>query len=80
MDYPYYIGILGAAMMMTAFLLRNLGNLDDETFYDEILNLTGAAFLIIYSWDIQAWPFFVLNAIWAVWSAKVLVEKFGLKP
>jgi|GEM_PF-3135188 len=75
MDYAYYFGVIGAAMIMTSFFLRNLGGLDKDTYYDEGLNLLGATFLIIYAWDLQAWPFFILNAIIAVWSAKVLVEK-----
>lgn len=79
MDFPYYFGVLGAAMIMTAFFLRNLGRLDKNTLYDEVLNLLGATFLIIYAWDLQAWPFFILNVIIAVWSAKVLVEKTSKK-
>ncbi len=79
MDYPYFIGVLGAAMIMTAFFLRNMGSLEKETLYDESLNLLGATLLIIYAWDLQAWPFFVLNAIIAVWSAKVLLEKVAQK-
>jgi hypothetical protein len=75
MDYPYYIGVLGAAMIMVAFFMKNLGNVDQGTLYDESLNLLGATFLIIYAWDLQAWPFFILNTLIAVWSAKVLVEK-----
>ena len=75
MDLPYYFGLLGAAMIMTAFFLKNMGNLDDKTLYDESLNLLGASFLIIYAWDLQAWPFFVLNVLVAVWSGKVLLEK-----
>lgn len=75
MDYPYYIGVIGAAMIMTAFFMKNLANLDKGTLYDESLNLLGATFLIIYAWDLQAWPFFILNVIIAVWSAKVIVEK-----
>lgn len=79
MDYAYYFGILGAAMIMAAFFLKNMGNLDDNTLYDESLNLLGATFLIIYAWDLQAWPFFVLNTIVAVWSAKMLVVKVAQK-
>lgn len=75
MDYIYYFGVLGAAMMMTSFFLKNLGNLDKDTLYDEALNFLGSTFLIIYCWDLNAWPLFILFTIWAVWSAKVLIEK-----
>lgn len=77
MDYIYFFGVFGAAMVMTAFFLKNLGNLDKDTFYDEVLNLLGSTFLIIYAWDLAAWPIFILFTIWAVWSGKVLIEKFG---
>ncbi|NCP67672.1 hypothetical protein GW756_05380 [bacterium] len=75
MDYIYFFGAIGSAMMLAAFFLKNLGDLDDNTIYDEVMNLLGSTFLIIYTWDLNAWPLFIMFTIWAVWSAKVLVEK-----
>lgn len=62
-------------MVMTAFFIKNLSDLDKKTIYDEGLNLLGSTFLIIYAWDLEAWPLFIMFTIWAVWSAKVIVEK-----
>ena len=75
MDYIYFFGVFGSAMVMAAFFMKNLADLDKETLYDEVLNLLGSTFLIIYAWDLDAWPIFILFTIWAVWSAKVIVEK-----
>jgi len=75
MDYIYFFGVFGSAMVMAAFFMKNLADLDKGTLYDEVLNLLGSTFLIIYAWDLTAWPLFILFTIWAVWSAKVIVEK-----
>ncbi len=75
MEFSEIIGIIGAALVLVAFFLTNFRNVDEKTKADEICNLLGSLCLIYYAWVGGAWPFFVLNTVWALWSFKILLSK-----
>ena len=79
MDYFYLAGIAGATCVLGAFFMHNFNNFDQGTLIDEWLNLVGAILLMAYAIAGQVWPFVVLNAVWALWSAKVLGQQLSKK-
>lgn len=58
---------------LTAFLLNQIGKVDKDDFSYDLLNAMGAGLLILYAFLIKSWPFFVLNLIWALISAKDVI-------
>lgn len=69
-------GIAGAAMVLTAFFLTNYpGYNNDKTKLDETLNFLGSFMLMGNAYMTGAWPFLVLNIVWASWSLHMLVRK-----
>lgn len=72
-DIPLFIGTIGAACILTGFLLvqRHLWS-QDSLRYD-ILNFTGSVLLLVYGWIGQAWPFVALNIVWALYSLHDIV-------
>lgn len=61
----FYVGILGAAILLVAFALSQLHFMDHQHIYYDIMNAVGAICLVLYAFDSQVWPFFVLNTVWA---------------
>jgi hypothetical protein len=45
----------------------------DQFKYD-VLNLIGSSLLLAYALDGRAWPFVVLNAVWALYSLRDTVR------
>ena len=79
MDYFYVLGVIGAFFVLIAFFMHNYKDVDKGTLLDEWLNLLGAGFLFLYALENKAWPFVVLNAVWAFWSGKVLLAQLFKK-
>jgi hypothetical protein len=61
----FYIGILGAAILLLAFALSQLNKLKKYDITYDLMNVVGAIFLVIYAYFSNVWPFFVLNSVWA---------------
>ena len=45
-----------------------------DTLYDAI-NFIGGLFLVVYAVSGKAWPFVILNGVWALYSLKDLLAK-----
>lgn len=69
-DLPLFIGIAGAACILAGFLLVQRHTWSQDSLRYDVLNVIGSLLLLIYGWMGQAWPFVVLNAVWAVYSLK----------
>lgn len=64
------IGILGAGLVLLAFVLNQLHKWrDDELRYD-LVNFLGGTLLVIYAILLKAYPFAVLNGVWALISLR----------
>lgn len=75
MTYIDYVGIAGATIILVFFLLNQTHRIStDEKIYD-LFNFFGSALLVAYSILIEAWPFFVLNSVWALFSLKDFLKK-----
>ena len=67
---PELSGITGAIIILFAFFMNQIGKWrSDEVIYDAT-NLVGAVLLCVYSYTLRAWPFLVLNTIWALVSLR----------
>ena len=62
-------GIIGAAIILLAFLLNQVGKWSSETLSYDIANAIGAGFLIYYAYTLESWPFVALNTVWFLMSA-----------
>ncbi len=68
------IGIVGAGLILIAFVLEQSHRWrDDELRYD-VVNFIGGALLVLYALLVRAYPFAVLNGVWALVSLRDTVR------
>ena len=68
-----FVGIVGAALMLVAFVLLQLKYLkDDDLVYDGI-NFVGGLLLVAYAHLIGSLPFLILNGVWTLVSLRDIV-------
>ncbi len=69
-DLLLALGILGMLCILWAFLMVQAHRWSqDDLFYDAV-NFLGSLFLVIYAVSGRAWPFVILNSIWALYSLR----------
>lgn len=68
------LGIAGAAVILTGFVLNQLKILKTESFSYDAINLVGGIILVTYAWLIGSIPFVILNAVWLVVSLKDVTQ------
>lgn len=73
MDIITIIGILGASIILLAFLLNQFGKWSTESFSYDVANVIGSGILIVYAYLLASWPFMALNAVWFLVSLKGVV-------
>lgn len=69
MDITALTGILGAGIILIAFIMNQLDKWDSETIQYDVVNFIGSVLLVLYAYQSQTWPFFILNSVWALFSA-----------
>lgn len=67
---PLLIGTLGATLILIAFVLNQLHVWKDDEFRYDIVNVLGAALLVVYAILLRSWPFAVLNGVWTLVSLR----------
>lgn len=79
-DIFLLIGVLGALCVLVGFLLvqRHIWTQDSLSY--DILNCAGSSLLLIYGWAGEAWPFVALNAVWALYSLKDIINDANRTP
>lgn len=66
------IGIAGMCCILFGFLMVQTHRWSqDDTAYD-LTNAVGSLLLVINAATIRAWPFFILNSIWFLYSLRDL--------
>jgi len=65
MDFVEIVGFSGATLILAGFLLRRSKKYGVGTVFYLILNTLGAGVLIWYALETGAWPFVLLNVVWA---------------
>ena len=73
------IGIVGMLFILIAFILNEVGSkYNENSVFNNLLNIFGSALLMYYAFVLVAWPFLVLNFVWflvAVWKTGKLLKK-----
>ena len=67
------LGIIGMVCILYAFLRVQTHAWTQDLMRYDVVNFLGSAFLLIYALEGRAWPFVVLNGIWALYSLKDMV-------
>ena len=70
MDSTTFVGTLGAGIILVLFLLNQTNKLKNNSVVYDAGNFLGAALLVVYSLMLKAYPFAVLNGVWALFSLK----------
>lgn len=68
MEYTISIGIFGATLLLLAFVCNQLHFWKDEYLIYDLCNFFGGSLMVWYALLLGAYPFAVLNAVWAIVS------------
>lgn len=68
-----WIGFIGVALLLIAFLLNLLNKIDRNSLVYILLNIIGAGMACLASWMINYLPFVILEGIWTVVSVFALI-------
>lgn len=70
MDFAFWSGILGVCAILTGFLLINTHRVTADSLLYDVLNAVGSMLLIVSAVMTKAWPFVIVNGVFAVYSLK----------
>lgn len=79
MDIKTWIGVIGAACILIAFVLEQLLIWKNEELRYDALNLFGGTLLVIYALLLGSYPFAVLNGVWALVSLRDVIKDLRRK-
>ena len=68
------LGWIGSVEVIAAYALNSYQKIKADSWQFQTLNLTGAIFLIMNSVYKQAYPFTLINSVWAVIAITALVR------
>ena len=71
-----WIGFIGVAILLAAFLMNLLNKLSKDSLAYIVLNIVGAGMACLASWLIHYIPFVVLEATWTIVSLIALIGYF----
>jgi hypothetical protein len=75
------VQIAGALLILSGFVLAQLGALDPRSVWYLVVNLAGSAVLTVDAFHQEQWGFVLLELVWAIVSALGLVQLArGLRP
>jgi hypothetical protein len=61
--------IVGALLILAAYVLAQFGVLDQRSYWYLWLNLVGAAALTVLAWRERQWGFLLLEGVWTAVTA-----------
>jgi len=76
---PIIIGLIGAFLILLAFFMNQIHKWKSDSIVYDITNLVGALLMAYYSYILRAWPFLILNLVWAGVSLRELQVDSSLK-
>jgi|CXWL01.1.fsa_nt_gi hypothetical protein len=77
MDGVTTIGVLGAGLLLVAFVANQFGKLNARSFLYDILNFVGAGLLVWYAILLDSLPFLILEGIWALVALRDFITKLA---
>ncbi len=63
-DSTTVIGVAGATIVLTAFVLTQLHEWKNSYLIYEFFNFVGSTLLVVYAILLQSYPFIILNLVW----------------
>lgn len=72
-DFTTILGIIGAVLILIAFILEQTKVWNSEMLRYDLVNFIGSAILVYYGLLIHGWPFVILNSIWALVSLRDVI-------
>lgn len=72
-DLPLIAGIAGMLMILLGFFGVQTHRLSQDALRYDVLNAAGSLLLVYYGVVGHAWPFVILNSVWALYSLKDIV-------
>ena len=73
------IGTVGMFFILIAFILNEINSkYNEDSVFNNLLNIFGSSLLIYYAFILAGWPFLVLNILWllvAIWKTANLLKK-----
>lgn len=73
-DFPLLLGILGMILILIGFFGVQTHTMNQDDLSYDILNFLGSALLVSYGVAGHAWPFVILNGVWALYSLKDILN------
>jgi fluoride ion exporter CrcB/FEX len=73
MDIYLVVGVLGAFITLTAFVLNQFGKLDEKQFSYDLMNLISSTMLLTYALHSMVVPFIITNVVWGLVSLRDVV-------
>ena len=74
MDIVTLIGVVGAVLLLAAFIGDAINVMEDEGFWYNLVNFLGAALLTWYAVLINSVPFIVIETVWALVGLRGLLK------
>ncbi len=72
---PFFAaGLLGMLLILIAFFMVQAHKWSQDGLTYDMINFVGSALLVIYGVAGKAWPFVILNGVWAIYSLKDVVK------
>lgn len=72
--------IIGALLILLAYILAQAKMLDQDSYYYLMLNIAGSSVLALLALDGREWGFLLLEGSWAVVSAVSLWRRLSTLP
>jgi hypothetical protein len=73
------LGWVGSIEVVTAYALNSYQKIKSDSLTFQLLNLSGALFLIINSLYKEAYPFTFINSVWSVIAIVAIIGIFRKK-
>lgn len=76
---PLGIGIVGMMLILIAFFQVQRHAWSQDSLKYDIVNFIGSSLLVFYAVTGGAWPFVILNGVWALYSLKDIIADITTK-
>lgn len=67
---------LGSCLLLLSFFMEQTHRWKDSDIKYDTVNFCGAVLLVVYAYSGDAYPFLVLNSVWAIISLRDIIKYF----
>jgi hypothetical protein len=73
-DVPLLLGIIGMLFVLFGFIMIQTHRWSPDDMAYDVINVIGSGLLMYYAFVGHAWPFFILNGVFVLYSLKDAVK------